>query len=225
MRVSQMNQTVIFDLDGTLVDSFPICISIIEEMIRERGHIPAIDTPYARSLMSHGGVYMVSTLLGEACSNPKDDLAEFRSRYSKINTGPESLFDGVEGGLGALVDHGFELAICSNKPQFLCDQVLETTDIKKYFKLVVGGDPSLKPKPAPDSLAKVISLLGRVPVDCQYVGDSEVDHETASILDVPFIFVSYGYAKSAWAPTDCRVYDRFVDVTNKLVEISENVQR
>jgi phosphoglycolate phosphatase len=200
---------VVFDLDGTLVDSCGICVSILSAMIADRGAAHVIDPVGARRHMSAGGRDMVATLLGPACLDPDQDLLDFRARYAQYVTPTDSLFPGVKDHLAQLHAMGLELAICSNKPQSLCEKVLADTGLAPYFRVVVGGQPGLAPKPAPDLLTEVSSRLGCAPGECVYVGDSELDHDVAKAAGMAFCFLTYGYAEPLWQPEIGESFDCF----------------
>jgi phosphoglycolate phosphatase len=174
--------------------------------------------------MSHGGERMVSALLAEACVDPAADLAEFRSRYLDIVTPTTALFDGVADGLQRLHGHGYQLAICSNKPQNLCEQVLVDTDIDQLFAVVVGGTQGVPPKPAPDLLDRTLDALSLSAGDCVYVGDSELDHAVAAHCDMPFHFMTYGYASPDWSPANCHVHDHFPSLLTQLLPEQMNLK-
>ena len=212
-----MNKAVIFDLDGTLVDSCHVCVGILQDMITARGMDHVIDPVYARAFMSRGGEAMVAGLLGRACIDPASDLAEFREIYANTTTSMAAVFDGVAEGVATLAGEGYALAICSNKPQVLCEKVLVDTGLDRHFQVVVGGRPELRPKPAADLLDHTLSLLGRDAGQCVYVGDSELDHATAAARAMEFHFMTYGYADADWEPVDCHVYNHFGDLTRALV--------
>lgn len=216
MRDSVLIRYVIFDLDGTLVDSCGICVSILSDMIAERGGDHVIDPVGARAHMSAGGRDMVAALLGPACADPDTDLVDFRARYSSHVTPMESLFPGVAENLAQLHAMGLELAICSNKPQNLCDKVLADTGLAPYFRVVVGGQAGLRPKPAPDLLTAVSDRLGCAPHECVYVGDSELDHDVARAAGMAFCFMTYGYAEPFWMPEVGESYDCFPSLTTAL---------
>lgn len=211
-----MIQAVIFDLDGTLVDSCGVCVSIIESMLEARGAARRIDPLFARPLMSSGGEKMMAALLGEHCGNPAEELAEFRARYNTMETPLESLFDGVVDGLHALRELGFVLAICSNKPQQLCDKVLADTGLAQHFQVVVGGMSPLRPKPAPDLLDKTLAGLGIAAQDSVFVGDSELDHDIAGQAGIPFHLLTYGYAEAGWSPNNAVIHDHFDQLVEEL---------
>ncbi|MFT4026842.1 MAG: HAD-IA family hydrolase [Novosphingobium sp.] len=211
-----MIRYVIFDLDGTLVDSCGVCVSILSTMIAERGVGHDIDLVGARQHMSRGGRDMVAALLGPACVDPDADLADFRGRYAAHLTPADSLYPGVAECLAQLHAMGLELAICSNKPQALCEKVLQDTGLAPYFRVVVGGQSGLRPKPAPDLLAAVSDRLGCMPEQCVYVGDSDLDHDVAKAAGMAFYFVTYGYAEPCWAPEVGESFDCFPSLTTAL---------
>jgi phosphoglycolate phosphatase len=207
---------IIFDLDGTLVDSCATCVDILSGILAERGSDHRIDPVTARAYMSRGGLDMVAGLLGPACADPAADLADFRARYQVHKTPAETVFPGVPEGLQRMQDSGFTLSICSNKPQHLCEKVLEDTGLADYFALVVGGRTGLQPKPAPDLLNAVLAGLGTVPGECLFVGDSELDHQIAKNAAIPFHFLSYGYAAEGWVPDACMTFACFHSLTDAI---------
>lgn len=212
-----MIRQLIFDLDGTLVDSCSICVQILGAMLEERGSEHGIDPITARPWMSVGGPAMVSALLGPACQDPQRDIEEFRARYRETTTPPEALFAGVAEGLAHFQDAGFTLSICSNKPQDLCDQVLEHTGISGLFDTVVGLRPGLRAKPELDLLSETLDALRCVPGECLFIGDSEIDHEVADKAGIPFIFMSYGYAVPEYRNPDGVSFDCFRTMSRSVV--------
>lgn len=208
---------VIFDLDGTLVDSCAVCVDILSDMLIERGSLRMIDPIGARAYMSRGGLDMVAALLGEATSDPHADLADFRARYSVRKTPIDTLFPGVADCIRRLHAAGFTLSICSNKPQGLCDQVLADTGLAGYFAVVVGGQSDLRAKPAPDLLDAVLTRLGCGAEECLFVGDSELDHAVALAASMPFHFLTYGYAEPDWVPQYGTSFDCFSEMTSTIL--------
>ena len=203
---------IIFDLDGTLVDSAVICTDILNEMLHERGSQRMITVADAKPYLSRGGLYLVTNMLDDECGNPDEELADFRRRYADWPTPANSMYDGVHEGLHELVDLGFNLAICSNKPQALCDKVIFELGLARVFSAVVGTAPGRRPKPDPQLMQLVLNELGAAPHQCLYVGDSELDADIAAATGVPFLFVTYGYCEEAWTGFGIAQFDRFSDV-------------
>jgi phosphoglycolate phosphatase len=215
-----MRHHLIFDLDGTLVDSCAICCEIVGDMLGARGSRQRIDAVAARPWMSIGGAKMIAALLGPDCGDPAEEIAEFRRIYAAKQTRPETLFPHVATGLKRLHAAGHKLAICSNKPQNLVDKVLADTGIASLFASVVGQRPDLAPKPAPDMLDAVLAQLGASAQDCLFIGDSELDHQVAENAGMGFLFVTYGYAHADYvAPQDS--FDGFDALTERLLAYAD----
>ena len=212
-----MIRCVIFDLDGTLVDSCAICVDILSGMLAERGSDRVIDADVARSLMSLGGQQMITVLLGSDCGDPALELAEFRERYQALTTPPESLYPGVADSLLRLYNAGLSLAICSNKPQNLCEQVLRDTGISNLFDFVVGSRDGLRSKPAPDLLIETLTGLNAASHECLFVGDSDLDYKIARNCGMPFAFMTYGYAADGWLPDEADCFDCFSTMAGTLL--------
>lgn len=190
-----MKRHVIFDLDGTLVDSVAICAEIINSMLADRGAGSAVSLDEAAAQVSRGGRDMCAALLGQWCGDPDVEIIEFRKRYATSRTPDSSLFDGARALLEEARAAGAGTAICSNKPQALCEKVLADLDMLHLFDVVVGGQASHAPKPAPDLLQLCLMQLGASPSECLYVGDSELDHQVATQLNMSFIHVEHGYGE------------------------------
>lgn len=213
-----MNRHLIFDLDGTLVDSCMICVQILSGMLADRGSDHRIDLVSARPWMSVGGSAMVAALLGPACDDPDRDIAEFRARYRETLTPADALYAGVAEGLAQFYDAGFTLAICSNKPQDLCEQVLRDTGLAGMFRSVVGLRPGLRAKPELDLIEETLRSLRCAPSDCVFIGDSEIDHEVADKAGIPFVFMSYGYAVPEYQPQESVSFDCFRAMTQMVAQ-------
>lgn len=175
---------IIFDLDGTLVDSATHIAAILSQVAGRK--IKASD---ARHHLTKGGEQLVSALLGD--DNLDRNLAEFRELYLSLPT-PDCLYPGVRDGLDRLRQAGRTMALCSNKPQILCEKTIADLGLD-HFELIIGsaGKPCR------------IALTAN-----HYVGDSKVDQDTAAITGIPFAFVSYGYAEPGFT-TDACSFDTF----------------
>ena len=188
--------SLIVDLDGTLIDSAPLIAGIVNRMLADRGVSRIVEPAEARAYLTQGGSQLVTALLGSNLVDLTDDLADFRTRYAVLDTPAECLFPGVRGGLLALSDLGVRMAICSNKPQPLCDKIVAELGLADHFAAIVGSLDTLPLKPAPALALRALAQLGTAAADCLYVGDSDVDRQTAASAGIGFLFVTYGYAES-----------------------------
>lgn len=190
---------IVFDLDGTLVDSAPDIHAAVNAVLRDEGVRP-LTLDQVRGFIG-GGVEVLWYRILEATRLPdaryRDLLAAFMSRYSR-STSLTRLYPGVTIALGVLADRGHRMGICTNKPMQPTVAVLEYMGIVGMFDTIVAGDslPQRKPDPAP--LRQALLDLGADPDAPQaiYVGDSEVDAETAAALPLPLLLFSGGYRKT-----------------------------
>jgi len=212
-----MTEHIIFDLDGTLVDSVQVCTEVLNFMLRERGSAVVLSNADTRRYISRGGAPMVEALLGTACVDPDKDIIAFREHYANLTTPPDCVFAGVRKGLAALRRQGFTLSICSNKPQALCDKVLNELGLSDMFYTVVGSKPGLLVKPATDLMDVVLRTLDARADQCVFVGDSELDHGLANACNMRFLFVTYGYADIQCNADDVETFDHFRDVVAALL--------
>lgn len=165
-----------------------------------------------------GGAKMMAALLGEYCNHPDDEIEEFRRRYATRATPEHSLFPGVREGLLALRRAGRILAICSNKPQNLCEKVLVDLQLDRLFDVIIGTAPGRQRKPAPDLLDLTLGHWDAAPSECLLIGDSELDYEIALACGVPFALVNYGYAATDYDFGETVRHDQFCDVSRAIID-------
>jgi phosphoglycolate phosphatase len=191
---------VIFDLDGTLIDSAPEIHAAANRALATEG-LPALSATQVRAFIGNGvGVLLSRCLvaLGQSEIGPLHDrltmtfLADYEARFGLTN-----LYPGVSDMLVTLADAGHPMGICTNKPEGPTRAVLRHFGLLCHFPVIVGGDtlPQRKPDPAPLRLAH--RLVGGGPA--LFVGDSEVDAETAHATPLPFALFTGGYRKAAVA--------------------------
>jgi len=190
-----MNGHAVFDLDGTLIDSAPLCAEILNAMLIDRGAAGRVSAAQTRRYVSLGGPALVETLLGEARGDVQADLREFRRRYAAMPTPPSSLYPGVRSGLEALAARGVVLALHSNKPQGLCEKVIGELELGHLFSAIVGAGAGLAAKPDPAGFDRALELSGGVRGRSCYIGDSELDHEVARRAGVRLVMATYGYGE------------------------------
>lgn len=207
---------LVFDLDGTLVDGAAVFVDILNEMLAERGSSRVLTIADARPFLSLGGPALVGGTLAEECGDLTREVVDFRERYAARVTSRSSVYEGVQNGLHELASCGFTLAICSNKPQNLCEKVLSDVGLAHLFQVIVGSTPGRRAKPAPDLMDLTLSKLRSSPSRAVLIGDSEVDHALAQATGVPFLFVSYGYAAEGWDSSTLVQFSRFAELVAAL---------
>ena len=185
-------EAVVFDLDGTLVDSAPTIAALINAMRTERsmGMLPVEEY---RRWVSLGATDLIKRSLGDSGPDVSLLVEDFRARYRTHPTPVESLYPGVRDTIIALAAADVLLAVCSNKPEHLCRKILDETALSGFFGSIVGGDTARFPKPARDPLDYALNEMGAQTSRAIFVGDSTIDQRAASACAIPFVFFTGGY--------------------------------
>lgn len=188
---------LIFDLDGTLIDSARDLHAVAGKLLQEEGH-PPLDLPTVKSFIGNGVPKLVERIM-EHCFGHVDPqrhqqlVVRFMQHYNAAPTALTRLYPHVAECLQELELEGHCLGLCTNKPSAISYRILRELDIAQHFSAIFGGDtlPVKKPDPAP--LLAVIKALGRRP--SLYIGDSEIDAQTANAAGYPFLLFTEGYRK------------------------------
>ncbi len=192
-------RAVLFDLDGTLLDSIPDLAEACHRMMVELGRTPH-DIELIRTFVGKGMLNLVRRCLvegGAADAEAEVDaaVAAFRRHYAAVNGERTTLYDGVLPALAALRERGIAMACVTNKPAAFTGPLLERMGIAGYFGATVSGDtlPEKKPHPAP--LLHACRLLGADAATALMIGDSANDAEAARAAGMPVLLVTYGYSE------------------------------
>jgi phosphoglycolate phosphatase len=186
---------LIFDLDGTLIDSAPDMHRAVNLMLAGLGCGP-LSLPEIRTMVGDGAAALIArALAARQCVNtdPGKALAEFLEHYEAEPTAFTRTFPGVPETLERLQAAGLALAICTNKPTRLTEMIIERLGVSHYFTRVVAGDSMPYRKPDPRALMEVVNGFSTSTAATIMVGDSEVDAATAHAANVPFVLMTYGY--------------------------------
>ncbi len=201
-----MTRAVIFDLDGTLIDSAPDIHAAANTLMKRHGFDPF--TPEdTRSFVGSGVPHFITCCLtargraGDGALRVRL-IDEFIADYETAVT-LTSVYPGVMGALDALAGAKLALGLCTNKPVMPARAVLAHLGLDAHFPVVIGGDSLTVRKPDPAPLQATAAALGAR--DVIFVGDSEVDAETAARAGVPFVLYTEGYRKG---PIDRIAHDR-----------------
>jgi len=184
---------IIFDLDGTLLNSAPDIQATVNRLMGEIGQEP-LDLATVISFIGNG-IGVLCARVAEHHGLPAADVPDLTARLlAHYNAEPATLthaYPGVFEALSELRTRGHPMAVCTNKPEAPARKVLATFGLDTLFETVVGGDTCATRKPDAGPLRETMARLGHT--DCIYVGDSEVDAETAKAAGVPFVFFTHGY--------------------------------
>lgn len=194
----ELPRLVMFDLDGTLVDSVPDLATAVDRMLTELGRQPA-GVELVRTWVGNGARVLVRRALAgsiehAAVSDAETDvaLARFLDIYADCHE-LITLYPGVHELLEALSTAAVELAVVTNKPERFVAPLLEQVGLGGYFRWIIGGDTLPQQKPDPAALLQVMHLAGVTAAQSLFIGDSRSDVLAARAAGVPCVAVSYGY--------------------------------
>lgn len=194
----ELPRLVMFDLDGTLIDSVPDLAEAVDRMLVELGRAPA-GVERVRDWVGNGARVLVRRALAGGLDHAavgdaetEEALARFLDIYADCHN-LTALYPGVHELLEALSTAAVELAVVTNKPERFVAPLLEQVGLGGYFRWIIGGDTLPQQKPDPAALLQVMHLAGGEAAQSLFIGDSRNDVLAARAAGVPCIAVSYGY--------------------------------
>ena len=209
--------TIVFDLDGTLVDTAPDLVETLNVVLRQEGLAP-LRFEDARLLVGGGAKMMLKR--GLECEGivARPDLVErlfgdFIAYYSAHIADKSRPFPGLLAALDRLSANGCRFAVCTNKLEALSVQLLGALGIRSRFAAICGQDTFGVQKPDPEVLRKTIAAAGGEPTRAVLIGDSQTDILTARAAAVPIIAVTFGYSDP---PVATFSPDRLIDHFDQL---------
>lgn len=190
--------TLVFDLDGTLVDTAPDLAAATNHVLQHIGLRPVSEADI-RPFVGHGALAMIS---GAAAQQgqvfPEQKLFElfevFVAHYRANIAARSAPYEGVLEALHDFKGQGVKLAVCTNKIESHALALLEALDMTRYFSAITGRDSLGVHKPDPGHLTGTIALAGGAERRAIMVGDSETDIKTAKAAGVPVVAVTFGYS-------------------------------
>ncbi|HET9481955.1 MAG TPA: HAD-IA family hydrolase [Candidatus Polarisedimenticolia bacterium] len=214
---------LVFDLDGTLIDSYEAIGESLNHALSTMGY-EELPADRVRSLVGRG----LEILIRQATGGGDDvtvarGVALFRQRYDRICESRTRLLPGVLGTLETLSARGYPMAVATNKPSYFARRILDALGAGRAIELVVGPDLVAHPKPHPEMLLAALDRLRVPPADALYVGDMEIDIQTARAAGVRVVVVptgSRGAAELALSGAD-RMLPRFSALLGLLDRIGD----
>ena len=196
--------TVLFDLDGTLVDTAPDLMRAHNHVMQKFGY-PTKSTEEIRNLVGKGASAMIGrSIWGQAKKEfgkvndekvKKEMVTEFVDFYGKNIINESTLIKGVKEFLNWCKDQSISMAVCTNKQEHLSNDLLKKIGIYDYFEYVAGSDTFDYCKPDPRHLTSVIEILDGDIEKTIMIGDSETDANAAKAAEIPIILLEDGYTE------------------------------
>ena len=217
--------TVVFDLDGTLVDTAPDLLGALNHVLEHAGLEP-VTLDLVATMIGHGARAMIQKGLRYRGIEPDDHQLQayfdrFLVYYSDHIAEGSRPFDQAEEILDQLATAGALLAVCTNKQERPSRQLLDALGLTRRFQAIAGRDTFAVFKPHPGHLTGAIERAGGTPGRAIMVGDSDTDVQTARAAGIPVIGVPFGYTDVPMADLapDALVshYDELVETVKRLV--------
>lgn len=185
--------TVIFDLDGTLLNTLEDLKDGVNHVLREHGY-PQRTLEEVRKFVGNGIRRLMELAVPEEVAGEmfEEVFEEFRTYYTSHCQIRTCAYDGILELLRELKEQGYALAIVSNKNQ---GAVTELNDIyfREWIETAIGQTDGIRKKPAPDTVLQALKMLGKEQKTALYVGDSEVDFQTAENAGMDCVLVTWGF--------------------------------
>jgi phosphoglycolate phosphatase len=192
-------RTVVFDLDGTLVDTAPDLINALNVVLAREG-LPPMPLASARNMIGGGARKLIER--GLEAEGREVSLAvlarmtdDFIGHYAEHIADDSRPFEGLEAALDALAGDGYRLAVCTNKLEWLSKRLLDRLNLSARFAAICGADTFGVSKPDPAILRQTVARAGGALAETIMVGDAGTDVGVARRAGVPVIGVSFGYTE------------------------------
>lgn len=188
-----MYKAVIFDLDGTILDTLDDLADSVNFALKKHG-LPVRENTEIRSFLGNGMVNLVKLSAGDKAEDIAGILADFKEYYAKHSADKTKPYDGVLETISALKEQGVKTAVLSNKGDFAVQPL-----VKRYFGGLIeraqgeNEAAGVLRKPNPDGVYKIMKELGVTEKETVFVGDSEVDILTAKNAGVDCVAVTWGF--------------------------------
>jgi phosphoglycolate phosphatase len=216
---------LLFDLDGTLVDSLPDLANALNEVLRERGY-PALAPTEVKPMIGDGMPVLLArgfAARGADAAEAKAAQPRFVEIYEASATNLSKPYPGVPETLAALRASGYRTAVATNKPQHATAEVLRGMGLIELFDGFAGGDHFPVRKPDPGHLLGLVEELGGDPKRTAMIGDSENDALSARAAAMKLVLMRYGYARIDPAQLGAdRVLDHFSEIPAVLTALGLN---
>ena len=196
MSAENHPKSIVFDLDGTLIDSTPDIAAALNRVMQELNQNP-LSVEYVEPFIGDGSKSMLRRIFQENHIDSSDtfvesQLVKYIQYYQEEPVSKTKFYPFVKEDLNYFHAAKIKLGICTNKPHALTKLVVNSLGIAHLFDAILGADAVKNRKPHPDHLRDVIGAMGKTPEHILYVGDAEIDRTCAHAAGVPFFLVRWG---------------------------------
>ena len=210
-----MNHCIIFDLDGTLVDSLADLTAAVNYMRDEYG-LTELPAETVRGYIGDGVKALIRRSIQDSICDFEGALEKMSSYYREHLADRTRCFPGVKSGLAELTANGFVLGVWTNKNEQPARHILSKLDISKYFDFIIGGDSGYPMKPAPDGALAVMKEFQSTEETTFILGDHCTDLEAGRLAGIRRYFVTYGFGECRNEKPDFTT-DCFADFVSKMI--------
>ncbi len=193
-KKSRKITTVLFDLDGTLIDTAPDMAAALDVLCDEE-HQSRLPFNEVRPVVSNGSVALVTLAFGDQLDEPT--LNRLKNRYLEIYQRDlavhSQLFDEMDNLLAQLEQQDIKWGVVTNKPGWLTEPLMESLDLHNRAACIVSSDSTKNRKPHPEPMYHACKLASSEPDECVYVGDARRDIEAGQNAGMKTIIAEYGY--------------------------------
>jgi phosphoglycolate phosphatase len=204
--------TVLFDLDGTLIDSFAAIASSVNH-VRQRRGLPELSEAEVSKSVGRGAIRLMQDVV--PVGDWQENLAWYHEHHPSVIRPLTRLLPGAVETLQGLHEAGKKLGICSNKPVVFTRELVEHLGIASLFEALLGPEEVARPKPAPDMLLEAMRRLGSRAERTLYVGDMTVDIETARAAGVTVWAIATGTQSAEMLHGADRVLSRLEELLGR----------
>ena len=208
-----MNRCVIFDLDGTLIDSRADIANAVN-MTRRDFQLPPLPLETVVSYVGDGVRKLILRAFADTGADMEAAIQAMGIHYRENAVVKTTLYPGVAQGLEELYAHGWKLALVSNKPTELCRIIFRHFKLEPLFAEIIGGSSGFPLKPAPDALNHILHATDSDPAQSWVCGDNHTDLDAAKNAGMKSAFASYGFGTQ-----DHAVYDKIIHSFSELTDL------
>ncbi len=214
-----MYRLIVFDLDGTLMDSLSDLVVAVNRLVADHGGRPLSSSEVARMVGEGAGILVQRAIdASGAALTLADALPRFLVIYDSLLPGDTRPYPGIPETVESVAAFA-SLAVLTNKPAEAARKILDTFDLSRHFLDIIGGDGPYRRKPNPDGLLHLASVAGVAPPEVLLVGDSTVDLLTAHNAGTAMCVARYGFGQVTFDPGELHGGERFVDRPEELLAI------